>query len=106
MTRLARLLAVALLSAALSASAAFAASVEITNVSYDPTRELYEEFNPAFQKYWKDKTGDDVTIVQSHGGSGKQARSVIEGNEADVLTLALAYDIDEVEVAGLVAKDW
>ena len=108
MTRLARLLAAALLalSAALPAPTAFAASVEITNVSYDPTRELYEEFNPAFQAYWKAKTGDEVTIVQSHGGSGKQARSVIEGNEADVLTLALAYDIDEVEAAGLVAKDW
>ncbi|MDR1658116.1 MAG: sulfate ABC transporter substrate-binding protein [Deltaproteobacteria bacterium] len=90
----------------LGAAPVSAAEIEITNVSYDPTRELYEEFNAAFQKYWKNKTGDDVTIVQSHGGSGKQARSVIEGNEADVLTLALAYDIDEVEQAGLVAKGW
>jgi sulfate transport system substrate-binding protein len=87
-------------------SPVFAIEQEIINVSYDPTRELYEEFNAAFQKYWKDKTGNDVTIVQSHGGSGKQARSVIEGNEADVLTLALAYDIDEVQQAGLLKPDW
>ncbi|MDR1609182.1 MAG: sulfate ABC transporter substrate-binding protein [Deltaproteobacteria bacterium] len=88
------------------ATQAYAANIEITNVSYDPTRELYEQFNQAFQKYYKAKTGDDVSVIQSHGGSGKQARSVIEGNEADVLTLALAYDIDEVAQAGLVAKDW
>jgi sulfate transport system substrate-binding protein len=100
------LAALAALALALTPATAPAASIEITNVSYDPTRELYEEFNPDFQKYWKEKTGDDVTIVQSHGGSGKQARSVIEGNEADVLTLALAYDISEVEEAGLVAKGW
>jgi sulfate transport system substrate-binding protein len=100
------LLAAALAAALLLAPEAHAKSVEITNVSYDPTRELYEEFNAAFQRHWKAKTGDDVTVVQSHGGSGKQARSVIEGNEADVLTLALAYDIAEVEAAGLVAKGW
>ena len=70
--------------------------VELLNVSYDPTRELYVEYNAAFHKYWKEKTGQDVTIQQSHGGSGKQARAVIDGLKADVLTLALAYDIDEV----------
>ena len=70
------------------------ADVTLLNVSYDPTRELYEEFNDAFAKHWKQETGEDVTIKQSHGGSGKQARAVIDGLEADVVTLALAYDID------------
>lgn len=81
-------------------------SIEITNVSYDPTRELYDEFNKEFQTYWKDKTGQEVTIIQSHGGSGKQGRSVIEGNQADVVTLALAYDITAISDAGLIDKDW
>ena len=81
-------------------------AVEITNVSYDPTRELYESYNQVFQKYWKEKTGQDVTIVQSHGGSGKQARSVLEGNEADVVTLALEYDITELEKGGLIEPGW
>ena len=85
---------------------AAAAPVEILNVSYDPTRELYKEFNTAFAAYWKQKTGQTVTFKQSHGGSGKQARSVIEGLEADVLTLALADDIDEVQKAGLISADW
>lgn len=80
--------------------------VELLNVSYDPTRELYQEFNKAFAKYWKDKKGQDVTFKQSHGGSGKQARAVIDGLEADVVTLALAYDIDAVQESGLLAKDW
>ena len=80
--------------------------VEITNVSYDPTRELYEAYNVEFQKYWKDKTGQEVTIIQSHGGSGSQGRSVIEGNDADVVTLALAYDISAIEKAGLIEKGW
>ena len=80
--------------------------IEITNVSYDPTRELYEAYNQEFAKYWKEKTGDEVTITQSHGGSGKQARSVIEGNEADVVTLALAYDISAIEEAGLIDAGW
>lgn len=71
-------------------------SIEILNVSYDPTRELYEEYNKAFAKYWKEKSGQDVIIKQSHGGSGKQARSVIDGLKADVVTLALAYDIDAI----------
>ena len=78
--------------------------VTLLNVSYDPTRELYEEFNAAFAEHWKAKTGQTVTIKQSHGGSGKQARAVIDGLEADVVTLALAYDIDAIaEKAGLIA---
>jgi sulfate/thiosulfate-binding protein len=82
-------------------------NVTLLNVSYDPTRELYQDFNTAFIKYWKDKTGQNVTIQQSHGGSGKQARSVIDGLEADVVTLALAYDIDEIaEIAGLIPQNW
>ncbi|MFO1421287.1 MAG: sulfate ABC transporter substrate-binding protein [Candidatus Competibacteraceae bacterium] len=84
-----------------------AADVTLLNVSYDPTREFYQEFNPAFAKYWKSKTGDNVTINQSHGGSGKQARAVIDGLEADVVTLALAYDIDEIHAkGGSIPKDW
>ena len=78
--------------------------VTLLNVSYDPTRELYEDFNQQFAAYWKGKTGQEVTIRQSHGGSGKQARSVIDGLEADVVTLALAYDIDQIaEKAGIAA---
>lgn len=81
--------------------------VELLNVSYDPTRELYQEFNEEFSKYWKEKTGQTVTIQQSHGGSGKQGRAIIDGLEADVATLALAYDIDEiVNLGGLIDKDW
>ena len=76
-------------------------------MSYDPTRELYEDFNQQFATYWKGKTGQDVTIRQSHGGSGKQARSVIDGLEADVVTLALAYDIDQIaEKGGLLPANW
>jgi sulfate transport system substrate-binding protein len=82
------------------------APVEITNVSYDPTRELYEAYNKVFQAYWKAEADQDVTIVQSHGGSGKQARSVLEGNEADVVTLALEYDIAELEKGGLIEPGW
>jgi sulfate transport system substrate-binding protein len=86
---------------------AVAADATLLNVSYDPTRELYQDFNSAFAKYWQAKTGDNVTIRQSHGGSGKQARSVIDGLEADVVTLALAYDIDEIHArGGLLPKDW
>jgi sulfate/thiosulfate-binding protein len=93
--------------AVLSFSQSFAADIKLLNVSYDPTRELYEEYNQAFAKHWKEKTGDDVTVKQSHGGSGKQARSVIEGLPADVVTLALAYDIDAIaEHAALLPKDW
>jgi sulfate transport system substrate-binding protein len=90
---------------ALSSGFAFAAD-EITNVSYDPTREFYEQYNAAFKKHWKGKTGKDIGIVQSHGGSGRQARAVIEGNQADVVTLALAYDISAIEKAGLIKPGW
>ncbi|MEZ0209567.1 MAG: sulfate ABC transporter substrate-binding protein [Methylophilus sp.] len=98
----------ALLIAALSSPlAAWAAEVSLLNVSYDPTRELYQDYNAAFAKHWKDKTGDNVIIKQSHGGSGKQARSVIDGLQADVVTLALSYDIDEVGSKGkLFSADW
>ncbi len=79
----------------------------LLNVSYDPTRELYQDFNKEFIKYWKDKTKEDVEIQQSHGGAGKQTRAVIDGLEADVLTLALSYDIDQIsERARLLPKDW
>jgi sulfate/thiosulfate-binding protein len=91
----------------LMSSAAHASAVKLLNVSYDPTRELYEDYNKAFALYWKGKTGDTVTVNQSHGGSGKQARSVIDGLEADVVTLALAYDIDALAVqGGLVPVNW
>jgi sulfate transport system substrate-binding protein len=90
----------------LTQSAAFAADITLLNVSYDPTRELYQDVNAAFAKQWKAKTGDNVTIKQSHGGSGKQARSVIDGLQADVVTLALAYDIDAISERGLVAHNW
>src|SRR5262245_10200333 len=83
------------------------ADTTLLNVSYDPTRELYQEFNAAFAKYWKDKTGEAVSIKQSHGGSSKQARSIIDGLEADVATLALAYDIDALHEKGkLIPEDW
>jgi sulfate transport system substrate-binding protein len=86
---------------------AAAKDVNLLNVSYDPTRELYAEFNKAFAAYWKGKSGDSVTVKQSHGGSGKQARSVIDGLDADVVTLALAYDVDELaEKARLIPADW
>ena len=81
--------------------------VTLLNVSYDPTRELYEDFNQQFASYWKGKTGQEVTIRQSHGGSGKQARSVIDGLGADVVTLALAYDIDQIaEKGGCLPANW
>jgi sulfate/thiosulfate-binding protein len=89
------------------AAGAPAKIVELTNVSYDPTRELYVDFNKAFAAYWKAKTGDDVIIKQSHGGSGKQARGVIDGLKADVVTLALAADVDALyDVAKLIPQDW
>ena len=91
----------------LGALGAQAKDITLLNVSYDPTRELYTDFNKAFATYWKAKTGDVVTVKQSHGGSGKQARSVIDGLEADVVTLALAYDIDELhDKAKLIPSDW
>ena len=99
-----------IIAAALSAFAilqtAQAADITLLNVSYDPTRELYQDVNTAFAKEWKGKTGDNVKIKQSHGGSGKQARAVIDGLEADVVTLALAYDIDALAEHKLLAGDW
>jgi sulfate/thiosulfate transport system substrate-binding protein len=86
---------------------AWAKQITLLNASYDPTREFYQEFNAAFARYWQQKTGDKVVINQSHGGSGKQARAVIDGLQADVVTLALAYDIDAIADKGrLVARDW
>jgi sulfate transport system substrate-binding protein len=97
----------ALFSLGLLLSAEALADRTLLNVSYDPTRELYKEFNQLFIKHWKDKTGEDVQIQQSHGGGGKQTRAVIEGLQADVVTLALSYDIDQIhEKAGLLPKDW
>ena len=91
----------------LSLVCSFAKDVKLLNVSYDPTRELYQDYNAAFAKYWKEKTGDTVAVQQSHGGSGKQARAVIDGLQADVVTLALAYDIDAIaEKAKLLPADW
>lgn len=96
-----------LLAATALFSAAAHAGSALLNVSYDPTRELYQDFNSAFAKQWKAKTGEDISVKQSHGGSGKQARSVIDGLEADVVTLALAYDIDALHDNGkLIPADW
>ena len=88
------------------AGSAYAADVSLLNVSYDPTRELYVDFNRAFAAHYQKETGKSIEIRQSHGGSGKQARSVIDGLQADVVTLALAYDIDAEAEHGLLAKDW
>src|SRR5262245_35640948 len=91
----------------LVSASAFAKTVTLLNVSYDPTRELYTAINQAFAADWKKKTGDDVVINQSHGGSGKQARAVIDGLDADVVTLALSYDIDAIaEKGNLLPKTW
>ena len=106
MTALKSLLRVALVGAALSAAAATAAAQSLLNTSYDPTRELYQDFNAAFIKYWKAKTGQTVSVKQAHGGSGGQARAVIDGLEADVVTLALAYDIDAIARSGLIKAGW
>jgi sulfate transport system substrate-binding protein len=96
----------ALIGAALATAPVRAADIQLLNVSYDPTRELYGEINRAFAEKYKVETGDSVTIKQSHGGSGKQARSVIDGLGADVVTLALAYDIDQIAERGLLPADW
>jgi len=97
----------AALIAAISMGIATAKEIKLLNVSYDPTRELYQDFNAVFAKYWQAKTGDKLTINQSHGGSGKQARSVIDGLQADVVTLALGYDIDAIAEKGkLLPTDW
>lgn len=90
----------------LMAASVLAKDVTLLNASYDPTRELYKDVNQAFTAQWKAQHGDTVTIQMSHGGSGKQARSVVEGLPADVVTLALAYDVDAVADHGLIAKDW
>lgn len=90
----------------LASSGVLAKDIQLLNVSYDPTRELYDQYNKAFSAHWKQQTGDNVTIRQSHGGSGKQATSVINGIEADVVTLALAYDVDAIAERGRVDKDW
>ena len=104
------LLTIALLAATFSVAAPITASakdITLLNVSYDPTRELYQDFNAAFSKYWLAKTGDKVTVKASHGGSGKQARAIIDGLDADVATLALAYDVDQLYEKGkLIPKDW
>jgi len=101
-----RLILAAAVTAFAAVGPAAAKKVSILNVSYDPTRELYHEVNVVFAAVWKAKTGNDLTVQQSHGGSGKQARAVVEGLEADVVTLALAYDVDAVAVSGLLAADW
>jgi sulfate/thiosulfate transport system substrate-binding protein len=102
------LLPLALLGAACAGSEAQSAPKNVTllNVSYDPTRELYQEVNTAFAAFWKGKTGQSVTVQQSHGGSGKQARAVIDGLPADVVTLALAYDIDAIAQRNILGRDW
>ena len=100
------LLTIALLAIVFSAPS-YAKDITLLNVSYDPTRELYKEFNVAFAKDWQAKTGDKVMVKQSHGGSGKQARAIIDGLDADVATLALAYDVDQLYEKGkLIPKDW
>src|SRR6185437_4770627 len=99
-----RFLAIAV--ALLWASSALAADVTLLNVSYDPTRELYVDFNKAFSVAYQKETGKSVEIKQSHGGSGSQARAVIDGLQADVVTLALAYDIDAIAAKGLITADW
>jgi len=97
----------ALAASAVLATTAVRAADTILNVSYDPTRELYDDYNKAFSQYWKQKTGKDISIRQSHGGSGKQARTVIDGLPADVVTLALAYDIDQIAAQGkLLPANW
>lgn len=98
-------LATAAIAAALGLHTAFA-STTLLNVSYDPTREFYREFNEAFAKQWKEKTGQDISVNQSHGGSSKQARAVIDGLDADVVTLALAADVDAIAKTGLLPENW
>ena len=108
-----RIIAILAFSAALAVAGALAGcgrsddagggvTMTLTNVSYDPTRELYKEYNELFQQHYRETTGKDIRIIQSHGGSGSQARSVIEGSKADVVTLALAHDVSLIERAGLI----
>ena len=101
-----KLIPILLLFAGSTVLAAQAKELRLLNVSYDPTRELYDNYNAAFVRYWKAKTGETVTLQQSHGGSGKQARAVIDGLQADVVTLALAYDIDAIATKNLLPEDW
>jgi sulfate/thiosulfate transport system substrate-binding protein len=104
---LAGLAALALATSLIAAPRVHAATATLLNVSYDPTRELYDDYNKAFAAYWKKKTGNDVSVRQSHGGSGKQARTVIDGLPADVVTLALAYDVDALATQGkLLPSNW
>lgn len=98
--------ALAITAASFGISATAHADTSFLNVSYDPTRELYQDFNQAFAKKWKADTGETVTFKQSHGGSGGQARAVLDGLQADVVTLALAYDIDALASKGIVGTDW
>jgi sulfate/thiosulfate transport system substrate-binding protein len=100
------IVALALALTPLAGQPAAAADASLLNVSYDPTREIYVDFNKAFAAKWKAETGDNITVKQSHGGSGKQARAVIDGLEADVVTLALGYDVDAIAAKGLIAADW
>lgn len=100
------LAALAFVAPLMAGASGAAAQTKITNVSYDPTRELYKEFNAAFEKNWKAETGETIRVQVSHGGSGKQARSVIDGLNADVVTLALAADIDAIAKAGKLPADW
>ncbi len=104
--RLRTFVAAAALAGVVLSAPALAADTTILNVSYDPTRELYKDYDAVFAEYWKAKTGDTVTIQQSHGGSGAQARAVIDGLQADVVTLALQGDIDKIAESGKLAKDW
>jgi sulfate/thiosulfate-binding protein len=101
-----KIIRIAAFGIALTAMAGAVAAQTLLNVSYDPTRELYQDFNAAFVKYWKAKTGRTVEIKQSHGGSGSQARSVIDGLNGEVVTLALAYDIDAIAKAGVIGAGW
>ena len=101
-----RRIALGMIAALALGAGAAAAQTKLLNVSYDPTRELYQEVNAAFAAQWKAKSGQTLTVQQSHGGSGKQGRAVIDGLEADVVTLALAYDIDAIAKAGLLPADW
>ncbi|MCU4322135.1 MULTISPECIES: sulfate ABC transporter substrate-binding protein [Acinetobacter] len=101
-----RKLKIGVLAALISATAFSVSAKDFLNVSYDPTRELYDNFNKEFSAYWKKSTGQDINFKQSHGGSGKQARAVIDGLDADVVTLALAADIDEIAKRGLLSADW
>ena len=103
---LAAVLGIAAFTGVCSYDAGAESDVHIINVSYDPTRELYESYNKIFQEHWKEETGQDVDVIQSHGGSGKQALEVINGLQADVVTLALEYDINAIQDAGMIDEGW